>query len=93
MALAEVGRNGSLPFPDKSESDEMETDKNPKVTKESLVKTLLGLIKNGKANMKVRERSAVAAGHLCVGDSHFKSGRDVMIKHNSVTSRISKIPH
>ena len=53
LALAEMGRCGPMPFDERS-----------KTTKAGLIKTLLGLIKSGKVNMKVRERSAVAAGHL-----------------------------
>ena len=60
LALGEIGRNGALPFPEKSGEEEN--------TKQSIVDKLISMVKSGKISMKVRERAATAAGLLCVGE-------------------------
>ena len=69
LALAELGKSGPLPLQDQSE---VEDDPN---TKLFLVNKLLALVKSGKNNMKVRERAALAAGSLCLGDKNFPHRR------------------
>lgn len=65
LALAELGRATALPLSD---------DK-----KLGLVDTLLTIMKNGKVNMRVRERAALALGVLCIGDATFPH-RDNILK-------------
>ena len=70
LALAELARCGPLPLPD--EKDQAGD------TKLSLLHRLLGLVKSGKTNMRVRERAALAAGSLCLGDRNFPHRRTLL---------------
>ena len=71
LALAELARCGPLPLPDQDQ------DKGGH-TKLSLIQRLLGLVKSGKANMRVRERAALAAGSLWLGDRNFPHRRTLL---------------
>ena len=65
LALAELGKCGPLPLEDKTEDDK---DTNNKL---ALVNKLLAMVKSNNTNMKIRERAALAAGSLCLGDNKF----------------------
>ena len=69
LAIAELGRCGPLPLPDSCEDDSAEQ------SKLSLVTKLLALVKSNKTPMRVRERAAMAAGSLCLGDTNFPHRR------------------
>ena len=69
LSLAELGRSGPLPL-EAGEVKETE-DKAEADTKLGLVTKLLALVKSGKTSMKVREKAALAAGSLCLGDKQF----------------------
>ena len=69
LALAELARCGPLPLPDQDQAGD---------TKLSLITRLLGLVKSGKTNMRVRERAALAAGSLCLGDRKFPHRRTLL---------------
>ena len=69
LALAELGRSGPLPL-EAGEVKETE-DKAEADTKLGLVTKLMALVKSGKTSMKVREKAALAAGSLCLGDKQF----------------------
>ena len=63
-ALGEVGRCGPLPL--------------DKPAKEKLYKRLLEVMKSGKISMKIRERSALALGQICVGDRDFPWRQEIV---------------
>ena len=69
LALAELGKCGPLPLQDSGEED---TDTNNKL---GLINKLLGFVKSNNTNMKIRERAALAAGSLCLGDTKFPHRR------------------
>ena len=71
LALAELARCGPLPLPDQAEEGQEDT-------KLSLIQRLLSLVKSGKTNMRVRERAALAAGSLCLGDRNFPHRRTLL---------------
>ena len=64
LALGELGRCGPLNLDN--------------TAKEKLVKRLLEMVKSGKLPMKIRERAAVTAGQLCIGDKQFPCRQDVL---------------
>ncbi|WAR24119.1 ECM29-like protein [Mya arenaria] len=66
QAIGEIGRNAPLPLPSGSEG-ELEGE----ITKLSVVKNLLAIIKSGKENTKSKERAALCLGQLCVGEEKF----------------------
>ena len=67
LALGELGRCGTLPL-----------SKDGPKSKESLFKRLLEIVKTGKLSMKIRERSALALGQLCIGDMEFPWRKDIV---------------
>jgi len=71
LALAELCRCGPLPIPD---SGPITESKN----KAGLVAKLLAMVKNGKMAMRVRERAALAAGNLCLGEPGFPHRRSLI---------------
>lgn len=68
QAIAELGRSGPLPLSDTDNAEDPDT-------KLYVVTKLLGMVKSGKTSMKVRERAAMAAGSLCLGDNNFPHRR------------------
>ena len=68
QALAELGRSGPLPLADTDNAEDTNT-------KLYVVTKLLAMVKSGKTSMKVRERAAMAAGSLCLGDANFPHRR------------------
>ena len=75
LALAELARCGPLPLPDQAKDQDQDQKED---TKLSLIQRLLGLVKSGKTNMRVRERAALAAGSLCLGDRNFPHRRTLL---------------
>ena len=67
LALGELGRLGPLPL-----------NKDGANSKESLFKRLLEIMKTGKLSMKIRERSALALGQLCIGDLEFPWRKNIL---------------
>lgn len=65
LALGELGRSGPLPLDSKA--------------KEDLYKRLLEMMKSGKLSMKIRERSALALGQLCIGDLEFPWRKEILL--------------
>jgi len=78
LALAEMGRNGALPLPAKSDENASSGSSSQNHSKQSLVEKLLSVMKNGKVNMKIRERAALSAGQLSVGEPDFPLRDDVV---------------
>ncbi|GAB6029010.1 hypothetical protein CHUAL_004798 [Chamberlinius hualienensis] len=71
-SLGEIGRHGSFPLPDGSI-----TDLNS-LTKLSVVRRLVDLVKSSKQQDNVYEKAAFAVSCICAGDQTFPSRRDVM---------------
>ena len=67
LALAELGRCGPLALAAEGGAGE---EAGPGTTLHTVTK-LLALVKSGKTSMKVREKAALAAGSLCLGDKDF----------------------
>merc|ERR1719234_81144 len=89
LALAELGRSGPLPL-EAGEVKETE-DKAEADTKLGLVTKLLALVKSGKTSMKVREKAALAAGSLCLGDRQFPFRRMLIEKFIEMAPDIKDI--
>ncbi len=85
LAIAELGRCGPLPLPDGGEDFE---DIHSKF---SLVQKLLKLLKNPKTPTRVRERSALALGQMCVGDERFPHQRLVISEFLESASEIKDV--
>merc|ERR1719189_1161397 len=67
LALGELGRNGPLPLPQEGTR-----------SKQTLFKWLLQMIKSTKISIKIRERSALALGQLCIGDKDYPWRKDIL---------------
>ena len=68
FALGELGRCGSLPIDNDGEN----------MSKKSLYLRLQEITNTNKLPMKVRERSAIAVGQLCIGDDRFPWRQDIL---------------
>jgi hypothetical protein len=66
LAIAELGRCGPLPLPDRSEKEEEELG-----SKLGLLTKLLAILQSDKVNMRVREKAALAVGNTCLGDPSY----------------------
>lgn len=66
LAIGEIGRNSALLLPSGGEGDSQE-----KITKLSLIKTLLKMVKSGKETNKTKEKAALCLGYVCVGEEEF----------------------
>ena len=71
LALGELGRCGALPVKNEGSKDSLDN-------KVGIVQRLLTIMKTGKLPMKIRERSALALGQLCVRDLEFPCRQDVL---------------
>jgi len=85
LAIAELGRCGPLPLPDSCDSDSSEQ------SKLSLVTKLLALVKSNKTSMRVRERAALAAGSLCLGDTNFPHRRVLLESFIELASEVKDV--
>merc|ERR1719483_652930 len=85
LAIAELGRCGPLPLPDSSEGDSSVQ------SKLSLVTKLLALVKSNKTSMRVRERAALAAGSLCLGDKNFPHRRLLLESFIELASEVKDV--
>jgi len=85
LAIAELGRCGPLPLPDSCDSDSSEQ------SKLSLVTKLLSLVKSNKNSMRVRERAALAAGSLCLGDTKFPHRRVLLESFIELASEVKDV--
>lgn len=85
LAIAELGRCGPLPLPDSCEGDSSEQ------SKLSLVTKLLSLVKSNKTSMRVRERAALAAGSLCLGDTKFPHRRVLLESFIELASEVKDV--
>ena len=72
LSVGELGRCAPLPLENLGNEDDLGN-------KLSLVKKLLSMIRSAKISTKVRERAAIAAGLLCIGDKLLPH-REVVIK-------------
>jgi len=70
-ALAEIGRNSTLPLPDTAEGKD-------KVSKMTIVEKLVKKVSTTKENNKVRESAAVCLGSLCVGEKEFPHKKKII---------------
>ena len=77
LSLAELARTGPLP---------LASDR-----KLSLIQRLLGLVKSSKTNIRLRERAALAAGSLCLGDCKFPHRRTLLESFIELASDIKDI--
>ena len=77
LSLAELARTGPLP---------LASDR-----KLSLIQRLLGLVKSSKTNIRLRERAALAAGSLCLGDLKFPHRRTLLESFLDLASDIKDI--
>jgi len=84
LALAEIGRCSPLPYDDAGESTELGN-------KLGLMEKLLGIVKSGKVNMKVRERAAMALGNLCLGDALFPHRRTLVERFIEIAADIKDV--
>merc|ERR1719341_3095950 len=84
LALAEIGRCSPLPYDDAGESTELDN-------KLGLMEKLLGIVKSGKVNMKVRERAAMALGNLCLGDALFPHRRTLVERFIEIAADIKDV--
>ena len=50
----------------------------------SLLQRLLALVKSSKTNIRLRERAALAAGSLCLGDGKFPHRRNLLESFNEL---------
>jgi len=85
LAIAELGRCGPLPLPDSCDGDSSEQ------SKLSLVTKLLSLVKSNKTSMRVRERAALAAGSLCLGDIKFPHRRVLLESFIELASEVKDV--
>ena len=77
LSLAELARCGPLPL---TEEDKL-----------SLLQRLLVLVKSSKTNIRLRERAALAAGSLCLGDCKFPHRRTLLESFIELASDIKDI--
>ena len=78
LSLAELARCAVLPLSGEAGGDVIDDDDDVGEYKHSLLQRLLGLVKSGKTNTRVRERAALAAGSLCLGDRDFPHRRTLL---------------
>ena len=70
-ALGEIGRVMPLLLPNKSEDKKV-------TSKHSVVQNLITKVKQTNENPKVREKAALSAGYMCVGDRKFPHTKAVI---------------
>ncbi|XP_055629040.1 proteasome-associated protein ECM29 homolog [Toxorhynchites rutilus septentrionalis] len=80
QSISLIGSSSKLPLSDEDEAPDedaskMETDQKESVTKHSLLKKLIELLKSGHTKAKIRENVAHCLGYLAVGDMEFFAKR------------------
>ncbi|XP_076462653.1 proteasome adapter and scaffold protein ECM29-like isoform X2 [Babylonia areolata] len=73
IALGEIAKSTALPLPSGEEEDSAE-----EITKLSLLKKLIGMVKTAKETNKTKERAALCLGCLCVGEADFPHRKKAM---------------